>query len=269
MQATVDLDAYFERIQWGGGTDASYETLAGVHDAHVSHVPFENIDVLLGRPPRLDLASLQDKLVRNRRGGYCFEHVTLFAAVLEQLGFHPVRHSARVTLFRPRAESPRTHMFLTLPLGEHRFVLDPGFGRLAPRAPLPLTEGVQTRVGEDMHEMLRDGHWWVLRAQSGDQAFDAWSSTLEQDNPVDFEMANHFTATHPSSPFVANLMLRAFTPGGRVTLMNRDLTIWRGSQPHASQLADRAALRAVLAEYFGFDLPEIGTLRVPSIPEWG
>jgi N-hydroxyarylamine O-acetyltransferase len=68
----------------------------------VEHIAFENFDVLLGRPIRLDLASLQDKLVRRRRGGYCFEQVTLFAAVLERLGFAPVRHTARVIRVVPR-----------------------------------------------------------------------------------------------------------------------------------------------------------------------
>ena len=66
--------------------------------------------MLLGRPIRLDLASLQDKLVRRRRGGYCFEQVTLFAAVLERLGFAPVRHTARVIRVVPRTEAPRSHM---------------------------------------------------------------------------------------------------------------------------------------------------------------
>jgi len=104
-------------------------------------IPFENLDVLLGRPVRLDLASLQAKLVDARRGGYCFEHVTLFAAVLEQLGFTPVRHSACVVLVNPRTAAPRTHMFLTVPLAEGTFVVDPGFGVLAPKVPLPLEDG--------------------------------------------------------------------------------------------------------------------------------
>jgi len=85
---------------------------------------------------------------------------------------------------------------------------------------------------------------------------------------ADFEMANHFVATHPTSPFVNGIMLSAVTPDGRVNVMNRDVTVIRGSEASASQLADRAALRALLAEHFGFDMPEIERLRVPAIPEW-
>ncbi len=117
--------------------------------------------------------------------------------------------------------------------------------------------------------MARDGEFWVLRARSGGKTLDGWVSSLEEDNPVDFEMANHYIATHPASPFVNRILMRALTADGRVTVMNRDVTIWRNSIPHASQLADRAALRAHLIQYFGFDLPEIERVRVPSIAESG
>src|SRR4051812_11919175 len=129
----LDLDAYFARIQWGGPTHASYGTLAGMLAAHVTRIPFENLDVLLGKPIRLDMGALQPKLVGARRGGYCFEHVTLFAAVLERLGFAPIRHTARVVLVVPRHLAPRGHMLLTVKLPEGTFVVDPGFGGLAPR----------------------------------------------------------------------------------------------------------------------------------------
>ena len=111
---TVDLDAYFQRIRWTGATMPTFDTLAGILRAHDAAIPFENLDVLLGRPIRLDLDSIQAKLVTASRGGYCFEHATLFAAVLEQLGFQPTRHAARVILFDPPSEAARSHMFLTV-----------------------------------------------------------------------------------------------------------------------------------------------------------
>lgn len=269
MTTSLDLDAYLERVQWGGGTRPTFDTLAGLLNAHMSRIPFENLDVLRGRPIRLDLDGLQDKLVRAGRGGYCFEHGTLFAAVLEKLGFQPVRHTARVVLIVPRTASPRTHMFLTVPLADGTFVVDPGFGALAPRVPVPLVDGAEARAGHETHWMARDGHHWILRAQTGDRTVDAWVSTLERDNLVDFEVGNHFTATYSDSPFVNRIMMRALTADGRVTVMNRDVTIWRANEHRSTQLADRGALRALLIEYFGFDLPEVEHLRVPSIPEWG
>jgi len=268
MSKPVNLDAYFERIGWGGATSPNFETLAGLLRAHMSRIPFENLDVLLGRPIRLDLEALQQKLVAARRGGYCFEQTMLFAAALEQLGFVLTRHTARVVAFVPRHMSPRTHMFLTVLLPEGTFIADPGLGGLAPRVAVPLVDGKRVQVGQEVHWMARDAGQWVLRTQAGDKVVDCWVSSLEVDNLIDFELGNHYTATHPMSPFVNRLMMRALTPSGRVNVMNRDLTIWSDGQSHSSQLADRAALRGLLAECFGFDLPEVERMRVPSAPEW-
>jgi N-hydroxyarylamine O-acetyltransferase len=239
----VDLDAYFARIGYRG------DDLATLVDHHMLAIPFENLDVLLGRVPRLDLDGLQAKLVAAKRGGYCFEHATLVAAVLEQLGLPVARHSARVTMMTPRDKAPRTHMFLTV--GD--VMIDPGFGGYAPRVPIPI--GGEA-AGYTFH---RDGALHVLRM--GTQ--ELWVSSLERDHAIDFEMANHYTATHANSPFTTRLMMRAFVPGGRITVMNRDVTDWRGPEPVTTQLADRAALRALLREHFGFDLPEVD--RLPGL----
>ena len=235
--------------------------------AHMRAIPFENLDVLLGRRIRLDLASLAAKLVAARRGGYCFEHATLFAAVLEAAGFAPVRHTARVTLFVPRTQAPRTHMLLTVACDEGSFVVDPGFGSRAPPFPVPLVDANDSPP-DATHWMARaDGHW-VLRARTPERDVDCWATTLEPDNLIDFEVGNHFTSTHPSSPFVNRLMLRAQTADGYVTVMNRDVTHVRGDALHATTLESRAALRSLLNERFGFDLPEVLSLRVPTIGDW-
>ncbi len=247
----MNLNGYFDRIGWRGARTATSDALAGILAHHMQAIPFENLDVLLGRRVRLDLDALEAKLVVARRGGYCFEHATLFAAILSELGFDVRTHSARVVMVAPRSAAPRTHMFLTV--GD--VMIDPGFGGLAPRVPVPL-DG--TPAGG--HRLVRDGDDYAL--ELGAQRL--WVSSLEHDLAVDFEMANHFTATSPASPFVNRLMLRAFTAGGHVTVMNRDATL----DGRAFQLADRAALRELVATHFGFDLPEILDLRVPSIPEW-
>src|SRR2546422_1681671 len=110
---TIDLDAYFTRIGYAGVRRPTMETLRALHLAHATHISFENLDVLLGRPILLDLESLQAKLVRGRRGGYCFEQNALFAAVLERLGFTVTRLAARVRMGVTRV-LPRTHMALAV-----------------------------------------------------------------------------------------------------------------------------------------------------------
>jgi N-hydroxyarylamine O-acetyltransferase len=267
MSDSIDLNAYFERIEWRGPREPTYATLAGLLAAHMAHIPFENFDVLLGRPIRLDLASLQAKMVQARRGGYCFEHATLFAAVLEALGFAPARHAARVIVFAPRTHSPRGHMFLTVPVDGASYVVDPGFGPFGSRVPLPL-EGDGVLADRPTHRMVRDGNDWLLHITRDGVLVPGWVTTLEHENPVDYEMANHFTCTHPASPFVNMIMASAVKPDGRVNVMNRDVTHLRAGQVSTAQLPDRAALRALLAEHFGFDLPEAETMRVPAVPDW-
>ncbi|HEY0185453.1 MAG TPA: arylamine N-acetyltransferase [Rhodopila sp.] len=268
MTASPDLDAYFRRIGWTGSRSPTFDTLAGLIQAHTATVPFENLDVLLGRPVRLDLGSLHDKLIHARRGGYCFEHVTLFSAALETLGFQVRRHAARVVLFAPASEVPRNHMFLTVAVEGVWFVADPGFGPFAPRFPVPLCDTGASGTGQNTHRVTRAGDLWTLHVPRDGQTVPGWVSTLEHENKVDFEVANHFTATHPASPFVNSIMLSAPTPEGRINVMNRDVTFLTGSQSRQEQIADRAALRALLGEHFGFDLPEVETLKVPAIPEW-
>ena len=263
-----DRDRYLERIDYAGSMQPTLDAVTALLQAHMAAIPFENLDVVLGRGVDLELDALQCKLVSNRRGGYCFEHASLFAAALDALGFDVRRHAARVVRAMARDVAPRNHMFLTLHLPEGTFVLDPGFGGGAPRAPLPLEDGAKVRLDRELHWLERQGRHWVMRTLLGDSEADCWIATLEGDNPLDFVVANHFIATHPASPFVKNLMLRALTPDGAVAIMNRDMTVYRGREVQKTRLPDRQALRSVIAQSFGFDLPEIERLRVPSIPEW-
>jgi len=231
-------------------------------------VPFENLDVLLGRPIHLDLAHLQQKIVVARRGGYCFEQSTVFRAALEAAGFHPVAHAARVVMVTPRDAAPRTHMFLSIPLPEGTFVVDPGFGGHGPRLPMLLEEHAVSRLDNEVHYLRRDAGDWVLTTEIDAAPVSLWCSTFERECGIDFEMGNHFTSTFPGSRFVTNLLLRALTPDGRVSVMNQDVTIVRGADVDKRRLASRADLRRLLADNFGFDLPEVDRLKVPAIPEW-
>ena len=268
MADVFKLDDYFARLGWTGPASPTFATLGGVAAAHITHIPFENLDVLLGRPPRLDLDSLQDKLVKAKRGGYCFEHMTLFSAALRAMGFDAATHSARVTMVVPLYQSARQHMFVTVKLDGATFVLDPGFGGPAPREPVLLAEGGEAGPSAAAHWMHREGDYWQLRHRDGGTAKALWVSTLERDHPVDFEMANYFVATHPNSLFTNNLMMSRFTEDGQVAVRNNRGSIVRGEATTTFDITDRRALRALLFERFGIDLPEVEALRVPAVPEW-
>lgn len=224
MQAPFDLAAYLSRVGYVGPTKPDLASLSGLLAAHMNAIPFENIDVLLGRPIRLDLEALQKKIVTDRRGGYCFEQSTLFLAALSALGFDAAPRTARVILVLKPDAAPRGHMYLTVRLSEGEFIADPGLGGMGCRAPIPL-DGMPAREGDELWSIRTEDRRQVLQVESPERRIDAWIAGFDEDNWVDFEVANHWFSTHPASPMVNRLMVRAMIPGGRLTVMNRDATI--------------------------------------------
>lgn len=265
-EPTLDLDAYLARVGYDGPLAATETVLADLHLAHAAAIPFENIDVLLGRPPRLDLDTLQAKLVRGGRGGYCFEQNLLFAAVLERLGFAVTRLAARV-LYRATRRLPRTHMLLRVDLPGGPYLADVGFGVEGLLRPVPLADGrAEEQFAWAYRPVRRDGGW-VLQARSGDGGWaDLYWFTEDPHDPVDYEPANHFVATHPSSPFTRTLTAQRPTPEARLVLRNRDLVTDRGGGRVESRAVADGELLDVLAGVFGLRLPP-GT-ALPDHP-WG
>jgi N-hydroxyarylamine O-acetyltransferase len=268
VETPFDLLAYLDRIGYGGPTKPDLQSLGGLLAAHMNAIPFENIEVLLGRPIRLDLEALQKKIVTNRRGGYCFEQGALFLAALRALGFDAEARTARVVLVLKPDAAPRGHMYLTVRLPEGEFVADPGLGGMGCRAPIPL-DGTPAREGDELWSIRNEDRRRVLQVESPERRIDVWIAGFDDDNWVDFELGNHWFSTHPASPMVNRVMLRTMVPGGRLTVMNRDATVRANGATERFEIADRAALRRLVRDYCGFDCPEIEAMRVPSLPEWG
>jgi N-hydroxyarylamine O-acetyltransferase len=267
MAQPLDLDAYLARINYTGPRTPTYEALAGILRAHIASIPFESFDVLLGRPIRLDPEGLQAKIVTAHRGGYCFEHASLMHAALEAIGFAPVRHASRVLLFEPRHESVRQHMFLTVTISGTTYVIDPGFGPFACPIPIPI-DGTPVPTNTPTHRLARDGNYWFLYVTRDGEQIQGWISAMEEEYSVDFEMMNHYIATHPASFFTHNILASAVTTDGRINIMNQDVHMIRNGTAELTQLADRKALRALVVQHFGFDLPELETMRVDGGPGW-
>ncbi|MEV0612300.1 arylamine N-acetyltransferase [Nonomuraea sp. NPDC050404] len=215
----LDLDAYLRRIGYDGSRTPTAETLRAVHLAHVRAIPFENLDVLLGKGVSLDLGSMQDKLVTGGRGGYCHEHNLLFAAALERLGFLVTRHLARIRLGRHHL--PRSHAMLTVVARGRTWLADVGFGGEGLVEPLPFEEGASLASGEWRWRLGRDGQFWVLH--SGETELYAFRPD-EPQLPSDFEVANYYVSTHPQSPFTRHLLAQRTTADARVRLEGVRLT---------------------------------------------
>lgn len=251
----IDLTAYLDRVAYAGPREASLEALTALHAAHTAAIPFENLDILLGRPISLDLDALQAKLVAGRRGGYCFEQNTLFRAALEGLGFQVDALAARVRVGAPGTVRPRTHMLLLVRLPEGPFLADVGFGGDGPVYPLPLAVGPESRTGATSHRLRREDALWVLEGNLGEGWTDLYAFTLEPHYPADFEMANHYTSTYPRSPFVQSLTAQRSWPERRAILRNRDLVLREGGATHATTIRDPDHLLEALAAQFDLRFP--------------
>ena len=267
MANTFDLDAYLRRIDYAGPRTPTYETLAGILAAHVTNIPFEVFDVLLGRPIRLDSEGLHAKIITARRGGHCFEHASLIYAALHAIGFASVRHSGRVLLMAPRHESARSHMFLSVTIDGTAYVVDPGFGLFACSLPIPV-DGTPVPISAPTHRLVREGKDRVLCVTRNGGETRGWTSTMEEEYPVDFEMMQHYLVNHPTSYYARNLVASAITKEGFVNIVNQYASIIRNGAAQAAFLADRKALRLFVAEHFGFDLPELETVKVDGAPDW-
>ena len=267
--SAFDLDAYLARIGWQGSLEPTLDTLAGLTRAHITRIPFENVDVLLGRGIRIDLDSIVAKMVVAGRGGYCFEHGTLFQAVLEAVGFRPVAHAARVVVMVPRHQSPRTHMFLTVDIEGERFMVDPGFGGHTTLLPVPLRDGAEVRDGSDRHRMVRHEGEWVLEAEIDGTMTALWTATLEPQLPIDFQLANHWVSTAAASPFVNRLMLRALTPGGRTSVMNRDVTVIERGEDREISVGRSQGAACAPRRAFRFRFARCRAVEgADAVPEW-
>jgi N-hydroxyarylamine O-acetyltransferase len=250
----IDLGAYQARIGYSGRLDPTVETLRGLHLAHATLIPFENLDILLGRGIALDLKSLQSKLVENRRGGYCFEHNTLFAAVLESLGFAVTRLAARVR-FGAKTIRPRSHMLLCVAVDGEPWLADVGFGGEGLLEPIRLNHHDPVRQGEWSYRVCVEDEVHVVQSLHAEGWFDLYAFTREPQHAVDFVVSNHFTSTYPDSPFVRSLVAQRNSPEARWTLRDRELTEERRGRKTMANIVDDEALLVTLAEVFALHFP--------------
>jgi N-hydroxyarylamine O-acetyltransferase len=254
VSPSIDLEAYCARIGYMEERKPTVAVLEKMHLAHATHIPFENLDIFLGKPIRLDLNSLQAKLVRAQRGGYCFEQNTLFAAALEQIGFQVTRLAARVRLGATHL-LPRTHMLLRVETEGVPWLADVGFGGEGLLQPLPMVEGKENRQFSWSYRLIQEGELWVLQSLHEGSWQDLYAFTLERQYEVDFELANYWTSTHPASVFVKTLTVQRPTPEGRYALRGRQFTIMRGEASSMRTIEDEGSLLKVLEEVFGLSFP--------------
>ena len=262
-----DLAAYLERIRLPAPPTLDAAGLVRLQHAHRLAIPFETLDIRLGRPIAIDGDSVFAKLVVARRGGFCFEHNRLFLDALAALGFMARPLLARVWL-GVEETPPLTHTLSLVTLGGEAWIADPGFGAsYAP--PMPLVDGAEASAPDGARFRLSregvsgDAGWMLWR--DGDPATTdgrgsgaGWQRqygfTLAEVAEADLAMGAHWSATAPASRFVRHVVVSLVLPHGFASLIDRAYRRRAGADQTAGSIDDPRVYRMRLGLLFGLDL---------------
>jgi N-hydroxyarylamine O-acetyltransferase len=246
----LDIPAYLERIGFDAPLDVSLDTLRSLHLAHLYTVPFENLDIHLGRPLLLDEAALFDKIVTRRRGGLCHELNGLFCALLRELGFRVTMLSAETARQSGGFSPAYDHLALRVDLDEP-WLADVGFGN-GFRLPVRLNDAADQPQGESAYLIIPDGDYRVLlRSDQGGDWTPQYRFTLQPHALADFADRCRFHQTSPESHFTQGRICALATPEGRLTLSGTRLIETTPAARMESELAGETEYAATLRARFG------------------
>jgi N-hydroxyarylamine O-acetyltransferase len=249
-----DQDAWLRRIAYRGPLAPTLEALRGLVIAHAHAIAYESLDVMLGRVPRLDVAALQNKMVYEQRGGYCFEQNMLFRAGLRSLGYRVTSLQGRVVRgMAIDAPRPAIHMLLQVDLPHGPHLADVGFGNLAPTAPLLLAPQVEQTTPHGVMRFVEVAGELTLQSLIGERWEHIYRVIPYPRFDAEYEVANWYTATHPDAPYLHNMIAaRPLLDGSRLTLFNGRVTLrGRGGGSSRRHLESPQEFAMVLRQEFG------------------
>lgn len=258
--SAIDIDAYLQRIGYQGPLAPDLATLAAIIRHHAAAITFEALDVMLGHGVCLERHSIVDKLVRRRRGGYCFEQNGLLRQALEALGFHVEGLLGRVLWMRQPHEIPSelTHMALRVDIAGVPWLADVGFGSCTPTAPLRLDTETPQATDHEQFRLLRSDMGHLLQARIEDRWEPVYELSDQARTMREFVAANRITAEAPDSHFRQRLMVARTTPEARMLLLFNRLSLRRPDGGLERHHLSASELQEVLVELF----------HLPFEPAW-
>lgn len=253
-----DLDLYLHRLGYDAAPAPTLDTLRELQLRHTSTFAFETLAALLHAPVAVDLRSLQQKLLHDGRGGYCYELNRLFLALLQDLGFEARGVTGRVVMGGPEDALPaRTHLFVQATVAGAPYLADVGFGSMVPTGPLRLDSEQAQATPHGDYRVSRFGEGYILRARVGDEWRGLYVFDLQATAEIDYVVGNWYVSTHPESPFRGQLFAARMGPGVRKTLRNGSYAVHRlGAASERWELEDADAVLAVLRDELGIRVPQ-------------
>nr|WP_314566667.1 arylamine N-acetyltransferase [uncultured Pseudomonas sp.] len=255
---------YLQRLGYDTPPAPTLQTLQDLQWRHVCTFAFESLSTLMRLPVPIDLPSVEQKVLLEGRGGYCYELNQMFLALLQELGFDASGITGRVVMGGPPdAHTARTHRLSLVTLEGVRYITDVGFGGMVPSSPLQLdTDAVQATAHEP-YRLSFDGQGsYTLWAQVAREWRCLYVFDLQMQGAIDYEIGNWYVSTHPGSPFVGQLKVARLAPGKRHTLNNASYAVHfldRPSEKRTLQSADEMV--GMLADTFGIRVPVSPQLR--------
>ncbi len=223
-----EITKYLSRIKLDDCNN-NLDGLTKLQEHHLENIPFENLDVVVGRKIELNYNNLFNKVIINKRGGYCFELNVLYSKLLKSLGFSPKPVLGRVWLRNPDRTPPRNHLAHLVDIEGKIYVTDVGFGGLTTRIPLDINESSQVNDKDGTVRILpfADKQFMVQR-----QIDDGWSNQYSFENveisEEDIHISNYYMSTNPKSHFFNDKFIGKFTKDGRIGLFNNQMSTRKG-----------------------------------------
>lgn len=258
METSLNLKAYFDRIDYSGPRTATPDVLNELHRLHPKAIAFENLNPLLGIPVSLDLDSLQKKMIDNNRGGYCFEQNLLFKHVLEALGFDVKGLEASILWNVPEGRiTPRGHMLLLVETAGSTYIADVGFGGLTLTAPLLLKPGLEQETPHENYRLVQaEKNQFILEANVRGKWKSLYRFDLQEQSLPDYEVTSWYLSNHPESHFVTGLIAARADNGRRYALLNNKLSVHHLDGKTEKHLFETASeIREILQTNFHLSLP--------------
>jgi len=226
-EVPFDQQAWLDRIGYSGSLKPTLETLNGLIFAHAHSISYETLDIMLGRTPKLDVPSLELKMITGKRGGYCFEQNMLFRAGLRSLGYQITSLQGRVIRgLAIDAQRPAIHMLLQVELPEGRYLADVGFGNLAPTCALRLEPDIEQDTPHEVMRFIDVGGELTLQAQLKHGWEHIYRVIPYPRYDGEYEITNWYTGTHPETPYQGNIIVARPGPNRtRITMYNARVTI--------------------------------------------
>lgn len=248
-----NINEYLKRIKFDEKVSNTFEDLKAIHHAQHRTIPFENFDICLGKGINLDSSTIFQKLIMNKRGGYCFELNGLLLMALKTIGFE-----ARALLCRVHIKGEatgRSHLISLVTINEKNWIVDSGFGAETPSFPIPLVCDQIFRSNNQTFQLLSsDLYGYMLQTKNGDEWKNLYSIELNHVCAGDIEYGNHFTSTSPKSFFTTSRTAALPVENGMITLFNHNLKKVINGKKENILLEENQSYISIIEKEFGIEL---------------